>query len=123
MAEQLTFNDYSTTVQTGSVQGGLQVASPHAAQTVTIQHNEVEQTIHKITEAVDASAELDEIDKRDIRLSLSFVQQAANETSEKSKSKIAEKLASIASAVESCAKLAPVVNPLIAYLKTKFHLA
>jgi hypothetical protein len=123
MAESVTFNDHSTTIQTGSVQGALQVNSPEAFQSVSISVGEIEKAIRKIESALAASDEIDNVDKQDIGDSLNTVRNlSAKEHSEKAKLKIAEKISAIATAVSSCAKLAPVVKPLLDHLKSALHL-
>jgi len=90
---------------------------------VTIAVNETNQAIQKIDDAVKQSGEIDDVDKRDIRASLDLIRDlAGKDATPKSKQKITEKLAAVVAMVESCEKLAPVVKPLIAYLKTKFSI-
>lgn len=123
-AKQIVFNDYSTKIQAGSVQGGLQVGSPHATQNVMITHNEIGNAIRKIYAAVDESTELDDIDKQDMRASLDLIRDlAGKKETQKCKLKITEKLTAISAAVDACTKLALIVKPVIALLKEKLHIA
>ncbi len=123
-ASNVTVNihDQSTKVTGNEIQGGLQVASPHAHQTTTLTINqETTEALDKLRQIIENAAQMDAIDKAEAVTNVNLIQElAAQPDKAKAKLKINEKLSAITNAMTISEKVWPYAKPLIETLTRIF---